>query len=114
MRIVNVNLVNSLIRRRTLSLAYKNGKDILPAKLLNELQKYIQGELIYIPKSEERAGWGVNNGTRTVISERNHDIYMLYQNGFTARQLSEKYNLSEDSIKKIVYKKNKELNKHAI
>ena len=40
-------------------MSYKNGKDFLPPSLLKELQNYIQGELVYIPKIEQtRAGWG--------------------------------------------------------
>ena len=83
-------------------MCYKNGKDILPEKLLRELQKYIQGETIYIPKNEERKGWGENNGTRTAIRERNLEIYNLYKEGVKVYALAEKYNLSEDSIRKIL------------
>lgn len=40
-------------------MAYKNGKEVLPASLLREIQKYIQGELIYVPTKEEvRKRWG--------------------------------------------------------
>lgn len=60
-------------------MCYKNGKDILPEKLLRELQKYIQGETIYIPKTEERKGWGESNGTKRAIRERNLEIYKLYK-----------------------------------
>ena len=62
-------------------MCYKNGKDILLEKLLRELQKYIQGETIYIPKTEERKAWGENNGTRRAIRERNLEIYKLYKKG---------------------------------
>uniref|UniRef100_UPI001FDFBD93 CD3324 family protein n=1 Tax=Amphibacillus sediminis TaxID=360185 RepID=UPI001FDFBD93 len=51
---------------------YKNGKEVLPQSLLNELQQYIQGELIYIPKQDnQRMGWGENNGSRQMIRQRN-------------------------------------------
>jgi Mor family transcriptional regulator len=89
---------------------YKNGKEILPAELLLELQKYIQGELIYIPTQEtERKGWGENNGTREIIRKRNIEIYRLYTEGFTIFQLMDSYNLSEDSIRKIICKLNKDM-----
>jgi hypothetical protein len=53
-------------------MSYKNGRDILPPSLLKQLQDYIQGEIIYIPKKEQkRAGWGENNGTRIIIERRN-------------------------------------------
>ena len=98
--------------RRNLALCYKNGKDILPERLLKELQKYIQGENIYIPKTEERKGWGESNGTRIAIRERNLEIYNLYKKGTKVFDIAEVYNLSEDSIRKIVFKlNNKKLNK---
>ncbi|AHD07344.1 CD3324 family protein [Paenibacillus larvae] len=86
-------------------MSYKNGKDILPPSLLKQLQDYIQGEIIYIPKKENRrAGWGENNGTRLVIERRNREIYQMYQNGSTVVELIHKYHLSEDSIRKIIAK----------
>lgn len=91
-------------------MCYKNGKDVLPAALLKELQKYIQGEIIYIPKEDNvRKAWGENNGTRKLIRERNIEIYNFYKNGTTISILSETYNLSEDSIRKIVFNMNNEI-----
>ncbi len=84
---------------------YKNGKEVLPPNLLKELQKYIQGELIYIPKkTNERAGWGEINGSRQVIAQRNEEIYQLYMEGWSLDELEQMYNLSMDSIRKIIYK----------
>lgn len=90
-------------------MCYKNGKDILPENLLRELQKYIQGETIYIPKNEERKGWGENNGTKLAIRKRNIEIYNLYKEGIKISDIAQKYNLSEDSIRKIVFKLNNEI-----
>ncbi|MFL0245449.1 CD3324 family protein [Candidatus Clostridium stratigraminis] len=87
---------------------YKNGKEILPSELLRELQKYIQGEFIYIPTLEaKRKGWGENNGTREIINKRNLEIYKLYKNGYTIDLLMVTFNLSEDSIRKIICRINK-------
>lgn len=95
------------LKRRFSSLAYKNGKDVLPIKLLEEVQKYIQGEIIYIPKKKnERARWGEVNGTRELIKDRNSEIYNLYKKGFRIEDLIKLYNLSEDSIRRIVYNRN--------
>ena len=85
-------------------MCYKNGKDILPEELLKELQKYIQGETIYIPKTEDRKAWGENNGTRMAIRERNLEIYKLYKKGKKVMEISEIYSLSDDSIRKIIFK----------
>ncbi|WP_173916817.1 CD3324 family protein [Halobacillus sp. Marseille-Q1614] len=84
---------------------YKNGKEVFPPRLLNELQNYIQGELIYIPKKgDQRAGWGEMNGSRQLLSQRNEEIFQNYQEGWSFDELEQKYNLSVESIRKIIYK----------
>lgn len=83
---------------------YKKGMDVLPPELLREVQKYIEGELIYIPKKEKRAGWGEISGSKMLIESRNEDIYGMYKEGVTIEDLSDRYHLSTDSIRKIVYK----------
>ncbi|WP_062105494.1 CD3324 family protein [Bacillus niameyensis] len=84
---------------------YKNGKEVLPPHLLKELQKYIQGELIYIPKkTNQRAGWGEVNGSRQLIARRNEEIYQSYEDGLSFEELELIYNLSIESIRKIIYK----------
>ncbi|GAA0338615.1 CD3324 family protein [Oceanobacillus sp. FSL W7-1293] len=86
-------------------MSYKNGKEVLPPHLLKELQKYIQGELVYIPKqTNRRAGWGEANGSRLALAERNEEIYRLYEKGYSFEELEQIYNLSMDSIRKIIYK----------
>jgi Mor family transcriptional regulator len=86
-------------------MSYKNGRDILPPSLLKQLQDYIQGEIIYIPKKEQkRAGWGENNGTRQYMEQRNQEIYSYYCKGWTMKDLIMHYHLSEDSIRKIIVK----------
>lgn len=86
-------------------MSYKNGKDVLPPGLLKELQKYIDGELIYVPKStERRAGWGEINGTKRLIARRNQEIYKKYMGGCNIMELIRAYHLSEDSIRKIILK----------
>ncbi|MDD3613306.1 MAG: CD3324 family protein [Eubacteriales bacterium] len=91
-------------------MGYRNGKDVLPEKLLKELQNYIQGELIYIPKKDRaRAGWGEINGTRQLIRKRNLEIYRQYSRGLSVKDLVTSYHLSEDSIRKIVSKMQRDL-----
>jgi Mor family transcriptional regulator len=86
-------------------LNYRNGKDFLPELLLEQLQEFVEGELIYIPrKSEQRAGWGAVNGTRSKLEMRNQEIYLLYRNGMTVRELAGQYHLSPDSIRKVLQK----------
>lgn len=83
---------------------YKKGMDVLPPELLKEVQKYIEGGFLYIPKKTKRAGWGEISGSKTLIESRNKDIYGMYKEGVTIEDLSDRYHLSTDSIRKIVYK----------
>lgn len=84
---------------------YKNGKEVFPPSLLKEVQKHIQGEIIYIPKkNNQRAGWGEMSGSRQLLAQRNEEIYQLYKNGWSFEELEQKFNLSIESIRKIVYK----------
>ncbi|SFS64182.1 CD3324 family protein [Paenibacillus sp. BC26] len=84
---------------------YKNGRDVLPPRLLEELQRYIQGELIYVPKQQsERAAWGEKSGSRIIIGQRNEEIYRRYADGSTVQELERQYHLSGDSIRKIILK----------
>lgn len=94
-----------MIIRRTPNLEYKNGREVFPRSLLKEMQKYIQGELIYIPKeSHQRAGWGEVNGSRQMINRRNTEIYQRYKEGWSLEDLEQAYSLSFESIRKIIYK----------
>lgn len=83
---------------------YKNGRDVLPPDLLLEVQKYLNGELIYIPKKEEnKVSWGTLSGSREIVFKRNHNIIEKYTNGTTIIELQEEFCLSEASIRKIIY-----------
>ena len=83
---------------------YKNGRDVLPPDLLYELQKYISGEILYIPKKEKtRAPWGNLSGARQVVADRNIRIVNLYNNGTSVSELIDAFCLSEASIRKIIY-----------
>lgn len=76
-----------------------------PPGLLKELQGYIQGELLYIPKkTEERVRWGENSGSRKEIANRNEEIFSCHRKGDSVAELQKKYHLSEESIRKIISK----------
>lgn len=86
-------------------MSYVNGKDVLPPGLLEELQAYIQGELLYIPKkSEQRVKWGEISGSRREIASRNQEIFNSYCSGCSVAELKQRYHLSEESIRKIISK----------
>nr|WP_261130426.1 CD3324 family protein [Bacillus sp. Marseille-Q3570] len=91
---------------------YKNGKEVFPPSLLQEVQEHIQGELIYIPKkNNQRAGWGEMNGSRQLLARRNQEIYQFYKDGWSFEELEQKFNLSIESIRKIIYKTRASYNK---
>lgn len=77
---------------------------VFPEALLKEIQKYVQGEMIYIPNSEGvRKKWGENSGHRKLLDTRNKKICEQFREGATIDQLSIAFCLSYDSIRKIVY-----------
>jgi hypothetical protein len=85
---------------------YKKADEILPERLLKELQAYVSGELIYIPSLEgKRRGWGERTGSKEYLRRRNMEIRSRFRQGSTIDQLTEAFCLSYDSIKKIVYSK---------
>jgi len=86
---------------------YENANNILPPDLVNQIQKYAAGKLLYIPQKEEPMAWGSLSGARQKLLKRNQRIYNEYKNGKGVGELSEEYFLSVDSIRKIVYGANR-------
>jgi DNA-binding NarL/FixJ family response regulator len=87
---------------------YVNGEIVLPNNLLSEIQKYIQGGYLYIPSPPStKKKWGETSGSRQHIQSRNEEIRSKYKAGYTIKELAEEFFLSVDSIKKIIYAKNK-------
>ncbi len=84
---------------------YENAKDVLPKELFEEVQKYASGKLLYFPISGQRCLWGTKSGTRFKTEKRNQEIKQLYQNGLSHDQLSERYFLTPESVKNIIYSK---------
>ena len=85
---------------------YVNANKIFPESLLAEMQKYIQGEMVYIPKPpSSHKEWGAITGARKLTAQRNENITKAFKAGTKIPQLAEVYNLAEDTIKKIVYRR---------
>ncbi|NNG02380.1 MAG: hypothetical protein HKM93_23605 [Desulfobacteraceae bacterium] len=82
---------------------YIRAEECLPLELIGEIQKYIHGTQIYIPKKQKRSGWGEKNGTREKLDHRNASIRSLKTSGLTIAELADRFHLSTDSIRKIVY-----------
>jgi len=90
-------------------MSYIKATDVLPQELLDLIQKYVEGEYIYIPKKEcNRKLWGETTKSKKETFVRNKDIYKIYKDGVSVKILSEMYYLSLKSIQKIVLKMKKE------
>lgn len=85
---------------------YINAKEILPDKLIKELQEYVQAGYVYVPaKNEQHKSWGELSGYRKELSKRNSIIISEYRNGAAIEELADRYYLSIYAIRKIIYKK---------
>ena len=85
---------------------YLKGEEALPPELLAEIQKYVQGALVYIPKrARERLGWGCRNGTRQAIDRRDAAIREAAARGVPVDLIAEDYSLSTDAIRKVLYRR---------
>lgn len=85
-------------------MSYVKADDVLPKQLVEEIQKYVDGQLIYIPRKNENAlSWGERNGTREKLAERNQTIVRRYYSGEPIAKLSEAYYLSEKRIQGIIH-----------
>jgi Mor family transcriptional regulator len=88
-------------------MSYKSATNILPADLVEEIQKYIEGEYLYIP-SQKRKSWGSKNGTNELLAQRDTEIYIAYQNGASIEELSNKHCLSIKGIQRILTSQRKQ------
>lgn len=84
---------------------YVNAQDVFPHSLLAEIQRYVQGNLVYIPKQpDNHEKWGANTDTKKIVAQRNDDIMQAFKAGAAISELAKRFFLSEETIKKIVYR----------
>ena len=84
-------------------MGYQNGSALLPKELLRQIQNYVDGEYLYIPRlTGNRKKWGEKTATRSMLAERNSEIRREYQNGVSVKRLSERYHISPQGIYKIL------------
>ena len=85
-------------------MSYVNAEEVLPKILVEEIQRYVDGQLLYIPRKNEKSlSWGEKNGTREKMAERNQTIVSRYYSGETVAALSKVYYLSEKRIQGIIH-----------
>jgi Mor family transcriptional regulator len=91
--------------REVRRLKYRNASEILPDDLLKELQKYAPGEILYVPADKSRKQWGAQSGARQFYAQRNEEIRYKYRHqGVTINALAEEYGLSDETIRKVLYR----------
>jgi len=84
---------------------YRKASEVLPDELLKEVQKYVDGEALYFPKYKQRQNWGESTGSKDFYEQRNGEIREKHGQGLSIDSLSLEYNLSGETIRKIVYDK---------
>ena len=76
-------------------MGYRRAEEILPAEIIEIIQRYVDGENIYIPKkAENRKQWGSNTPIRQELLTRNRNIYADWQQGAGCAELAGRYFLS--------------------
>lgn len=84
-------------------MSYMRAEDILPKELLELVQQYVDGQMIYIPrKSESHRSWGTGTETKKYLTNRSRKIYQEYLSGITVKELAERYFLAEKSVQRII------------
>lgn len=84
---------------------YRNASEILPDKLLKELQKYSQGELLYVPSDKGRQSWGSKTGAKQYYEQRNAEIrYMYFTLKVPIDSICDEFSLSNETVRKILYR----------
>ena len=84
-------------------MSYIKAADVLPQELVDQIQSYVDGQMIYIPRKElNRKSWGALTKSKEATLLRNREIYRDYREGMSVQALSERYSLAPKSIQKIV------------
>ena len=82
-------------------MSYIRADEILPKELLETIQQYVDGQIIYIPKKEKQE-WGSGTSAKEFFRERNDRIFKAFQEGISEEELSRRFSLSGKSIQRIL------------
>lgn len=84
-------------------MGYLRAEEILPAEVIELVQRYVDGRSIYVPrKDEHRRAWGAGTQIRQELLERDRQICEDHLAGSTPSELACKYFLSTKSIQRIL------------
>ena len=85
---------------------YLNAEEILPAELLEQVQRYADGIYLYIPRrADHRQRWGSRTRSREELRLRNESIRHLHRECLDPEALAERFHLSVKSIQRILREK---------
>ena len=82
-------------------MSYIRAEHVLPQELIETIQQYVDGKLIYIP-CREKQEWGSTTSAKAFFRERNEKIYETYKSGMGLHELARSFSLSEKSIQRIL------------
>lgn len=85
---------------------YKNANKILPDRLVQEIQQYVQGEYIYIPIKDKVINVAPTEYEQELM-KRNKHIFTKSLEGVSNRELADMYHLSVSSIRRIIIEQRK-------
>ena len=86
-------------------MSYIKAEEILPEELIRQIQQYADGVYLYIPrKPGTRHPWGQDTAYKAELNIRNSRIRKDHDDGHSIAALSQKYHLSEKSIRRILQK----------
>lgn len=89
---------------------YIRAAEVLPQELIEQLQQYVDGAAVYIPKKEKgKKAWGERTSTKTELAKRNARIYTEHLSGRPIKELAKKYFLAEKSIQRIIRQERQKL-----
>lgn len=84
-------------------MGYTNATEVLPKTVLEAVQKYVDGQCVYIPRRDDRRkAWGERTQTRANIKARNREIHVRHSRGMGVRELAEEFFLSPKTIARIL------------
>jgi Mor family transcriptional regulator len=87
-------------------MGYIKAEDILPQELIAQIQQYVDGQSIYIPRrADRRRAWGCATAYKAELDARNSSIRSGFRQGTSVDDLADQYHLSEKSIRRILRKK---------
>ena len=84
-------------------MSYIRADAVLPQELLETIQRYVEGKLLYIPRRKKQE-WGSETNAKAFFRNRDIEIYQANLAGASGKELARRFSLSEKSIQRILRK----------